>query len=63
VDASEEKEPATMDIYARALFDSGKTTDAIAWQKKAIAAASEDADQKKELEGKLKEYQEKVAAK
>ncbi len=58
VDASGEKESAALDTYARALFDSGKTADAIAQQKKAIAAA-EDEDMKKELGETLKKYEAK----
>jgi thiol-disulfide isomerase/thioredoxin len=65
VDASEDKNPAILDTYARALFDSGKLADAIEYQKKAVAACEDD-DTKSELEATLKKYQaatEKVAEK
>ena len=58
VEASEGKESAALDTYARALFDSGKTADAIAQQRKAIAAA-EDEDMKKRLGETLKKYEAK----
>ena len=50
-----------LDTYARALFDSGKTAEAIEWQKKAIAAATED--QKTELLETLKSYEAKSGKK
>ena len=58
VDASGGKEFAVLDTYAHALFDSGKTAEAIVQQKKAIAAA-EDEDMKKELGETLKKYEAK----
>jgi thiol-disulfide isomerase/thioredoxin len=62
VAASAGKEPAVLDTYARALFDSGKVAEAIEQQEKAIAVAA-DAAMKQELGETLKKYQEKLAAK
>jgi len=62
LDASEGKDANILDTYARALFDSGKVAEAIAWQNKAIAAAGE-VDQKQEFEATLAKYQQKLAAK
>jgi thiol-disulfide isomerase/thioredoxin len=56
VDASDAKDGAVLDTYARALFDSGKVTDAIEFQKKAVAV-SKSADEKTDLEATLKKYQ------
>ena len=56
VDASEGKEPAVLDTYAKALFDSGKIADAVEAQKKAVAAC-EDETMKTELSDTLKKYQ------
>ena len=56
VDASDSKEPAVLDTYARALFDSGKLADAIDAQKKAVAAA-QDATMKSDLQATLDKYQ------
>jgi thiol-disulfide isomerase/thioredoxin len=61
VAVSDGKQPAVLDTYARALFDSGKLTEAIEQQKKAIAAA-DDEQMKKELGQTLKKYQEKTTA-
>jgi len=58
VDASDAKDAAVLDTYARALFDSGKTADAIEWQKKAIAASESD-EGKAELTETLKRYEAK----
>jgi len=55
VTASKEKNPAVLDTYARALFDSGKKSEAVAQQKKAIALAP--AAQKAEMEDTLKKYE------
>ena len=62
VDASGGKEAAVLDTYARALFDSGKTAEAIEWQKKAVAAAEDD-ETRKQLEETLKQFQAKTAVK
>jgi thiol-disulfide isomerase/thioredoxin len=62
VDACEGKDAAVLDTYARAMLDSGKLAEAVAWQKKAVAAA-EDEDSKKELGATLKKYEAKAAAK
>jgi thiol-disulfide isomerase/thioredoxin len=61
VAVSDGKQPAVLDTYARALFDSGKLSEAIEQQKKAIAAAY-DEQMKKELGQTLKKYQEKTTA-
>ena len=58
VDASGGKEAAVLDTYAKALFDSGKTAEAIVQQKKAIAVAEDD-EAKKELSETLKKYEAK----
>ncbi len=58
VDASVGKESAVLDTYAHALFDSGKTAEAIVQQKKAIAVAEDD-EAKKELGETLKKYEAK----
>jgi thiol-disulfide isomerase/thioredoxin len=60
--ASAGKEPAVLDTYARALFDSGQVAEAIEQQQKAIAVAK-DIVMKRELEETLKKYQEKSVAK
>jgi thiol-disulfide isomerase/thioredoxin/tetratricopeptide (TPR) repeat protein len=62
VELSKEKVPAPLDTYARALFDSGRVAEAIAWQKKAVAVA-DDGDQKNALEATLKRYQDTLAKK
>ena len=56
VDASDGKEAAILDTYARALFDSGKVADAVEQQKKAVAACTDDT-MKSDLEATLKKYQ------
>lgn len=56
VDASEGKEAAVLDTYARALFDGGKTADAIEYQKKAISLCDDDS-MKSDMEATLKKYQ------
>lgn len=62
VAASDGKMAAVLDTYARALFDSGNVTEAIAQQKKALGVAKKSAEQE-ELERTLKHYQEKAAGK
>jgi hypothetical protein len=62
LEASEGKDANILDTYARALFDSGKVTEAIATQKKAIALAEND-EARQPLEETLKGYQAKLAAK
>lgn len=62
VDASEDKDANILDTYARALFDGGKLTEAIATQKKAIAAA-EAGDVKEQMQKTLKDYEAKAASK
>lgn len=54
--ASDNKDPAIIDTYARALWMTGKKADAIKHQKKAIELC-EDADMKAQLEKVLEEYE------
>ncbi len=61
VDLSGAKEPSILDTYARALFDNGKTDEAIVQQKKAIQFATDDI--KEELGANLKRYEAKAGAK
>lgn len=58
-DVSEGKDASILDTYARALFDSGKVSEAIDCQKKAIEL-SEDKEAKDSLTETLKKYQEKA---
>ena len=58
VDASGGKEAGVLDTYARALFDSGKTAEAIIQQKNAIVLAKDD-EAKNKLTETLKEYETK----
>lgn len=60
VDLTESKKASILDTYARALADSGKAADAVAWQKKALAAADDD-EMKKEMSETLKKYEAKAA--
>ena len=62
VDVTDAKEAGILDTYARALFDSGKGAEAVAWQKKAIVAAA-DEDMKRELGETLKKYEAKAGTK
>jgi thiol-disulfide isomerase/thioredoxin len=55
VEASEGKEAAVLDTYARALFDNGKKAEAVIQQKKAIAAAPEA--MKAQLQAALTKYE------
>jgi len=52
VDFSEAKNPQYVDTYAHALFDNGKTADAVEQQKKAIELADNE-DMKTELKKSL----------
>jgi predicted Zn-dependent protease len=61
LDASDGKEAGILDTYARALFDSGKVADAVEYQKKAVAACTDDS-MKSDLETSLKKYQAAAAA-
>jgi len=56
VDTTGGKEPAVLDTYARALFDSGKTAEGIEWQRKAVALAEDD-ETRKQLTETLKKYE------
>jgi tetratricopeptide (TPR) repeat protein len=62
LDASEGKDGNILDTYARALFDSGKVSEAITTQKKAIQLAEND-EARQQFEETLKGYQAKLAAK
>ena len=62
VSATGGKNAGVLDTYARALFDSGKIAESIAWQQKAIAAAP-DKETKEELSRTLTKYEAKLAAK
>ncbi|MSU58069.1 MAG: redoxin domain-containing protein [Pedosphaera sp.] len=63
VEAAAGKDPDSLFVYARALFEGGQTADAVSWQKKAVEAAGDNADAKKELEATLQKYQDKLAKK
>jgi hypothetical protein len=63
VDATESKQLGPLFVYARALFDGGKVAEAVNWQKKAVAAAADNEDARKDMEEALKKYQAKLAAK
>lgn len=56
VDATDGKSAAILDTYARALFDSGRVTEAIEWQQKAIDACEHEWD-KPEYAQRLAEFQ------
>jgi thiol-disulfide isomerase/thioredoxin len=62
LDACEGKDAATVDTYARALFDTGKVEEAIKYQKQALALAK-DPRLKTELGNALKRYEAAAAAK
>jgi thiol-disulfide isomerase/thioredoxin len=57
--ASDSKEPAILDTYARALFENGKKQEAIAEEKKALALA-QDGKLREKLEKTLKEFESKT---
>lgn len=63
VDATESRDLAALYVYARALYEGGKTAEAIAWQKKALAAAQDNEEARKEMEETLRKYEGKSAAK
>src|SRR5262245_38170237 len=60
-DASEGKNAAIVDTYARAFFDSGNTAEGIKLQKKAVELAENDENLKSELKSTLEGYEKKVA--
>lgn len=62
VDASDSKESDILDTYARALFDSGKTAEAVEIETKAVANCKDDSI-KDELQTTLKKYQAAAAEK
>jgi tetratricopeptide (TPR) repeat protein len=62
VDASDSKESDILDTYARALFDSGKTAEAVEIETKALANCKDDSI-KDELQTTLKKYQAAAAEK
>jgi thiol-disulfide isomerase/thioredoxin len=61
VDASVGKDEDILDTYARALYDNGKVTEAVAEQKKAIAL-TDDTAKKAEFQKALDRYQGKAKA-
>ena len=61
VELTKAEEPSVLDTYARALFENGKTEEAIVQQKKAIQFATDDI--KEELTANLKKYEAKAGAK
>ncbi len=63
VDATESKDPGALHVYARALFDGGKTEEAVSAVKQALAAAGDNEGMRGEIEATLKEYQAKAAKK
>jgi hypothetical protein len=63
VDATESKEVGPLFVYARALFEGGKVAEAVNWQKKAVAAAGDNEDARKDMEEALKKYQARAATK
>lgn len=56
MDNSDGKSAAILDTYARALFDSGKITEAVEMQKQAVAVSTNN-EEKSDLEATLKKYQ------
>lgn len=58
-DACDGKDPAIVDTYARALFDTGKVSEALKYQQKAVELCGSDADPEvaKELKETLKKYE------
>ena len=63
VDATDSKDLGALFVYARALFEGGKVAEAVNWQEKAVAAAADKEDARKDMEDTLKKYQAKAAAK
>jgi len=63
VDATDSKQPGPLYVYARALFDGGKTAEAVAAQKLAVVAVGDNEEARKQLEATLKQYEEKLAQK
>jgi thiol-disulfide isomerase/thioredoxin len=59
VKASDAKNAAILDTYARAFYETGDYKAAVKWQKKAVACCESD-DMRPELEKALKMYEEKV---
>jgi hypothetical protein len=59
VDVSESKDANALETHARALFDTGKVSEAIKQQKRAIEVG--EREKKAEMEATLKQYQEKAA--
>jgi hypothetical protein len=55
-DACDGKNPAIVDTYARALWDTGARKEAIEFQKKAVELV-EEGDMKKQLEQTLEQYE------
>jgi peroxiredoxin len=60
VDVSGGNDVVLLDTYARALFDTGKTADAVIWEKKALELAENDA-MRNEIANTLKKYEQKTS--
>lgn len=58
--ATEGEDPGILDTYAKALFDTGKTREAIEAQEKAVRLAGDNKRMKAELEERLQEYKQKA---
>ena len=63
IEATGGKDAGALYVHGRALFEGGKTAEAVAQIKKAIEAASDNPEGRKELESTLKQYEEKLAKK
>ena len=61
VDATASKDAGVLDTYARALFDSGKITEAVDIQKQAVTLAAEG-EEKNELSAALTKYKAAAAS-
>lgn len=60
MDACDEKDPAIVDTYARALYDTGRKAEALEYQRKAISLATEP-QLREELQKTLEEYERALA--
>jgi thiol-disulfide isomerase/thioredoxin len=63
VDKTQSKDLGALYVYARALFEGGKVTEAVNWQKKAVEVAADDENARTEMENTLKKYQAKATEK
>ncbi len=60
---SENKNPAVLDTYAKALFESGRTAQAIKAQQKAVSLVKDNAEAEKEMTETLNKYKAAAAEK